>query len=106
LEVRDVAAPDHFVRLRVGLGVFHWSPDENRIMLKRAVERKSGDLVWISIPQLPAQKSSKDMPVLTPTPQPILRGIAVREFNISPDGRFLAVVLPGKRNLVVFPLPR
>jgi hypothetical protein len=106
LEVRDVAAPDHFVRLRVGLGVFHWSPDENRIMLKRAVERKSGDLVWISIPQLPAQKSSKDMPVLTPTPQPILRGIAVREFNISPDGRFLAVVLPGKRNLVVFPLQR
>jgi hypothetical protein len=46
------------------------------------------------------------MPVLTPTPQPILRGIAVREFNISPDGRFLAVVLPGKRNLAVFPLPR
>jgi len=106
LEVRDVAAPEHFVRLRVGLGVFHWSPDENRIMLKRAVERKSGDLVWISIPQLPAQKSSKDMPILTPTPQPILRGIAIREFNISPDGRFLAVVLPGKRNLVVFPLPR
>jgi hypothetical protein len=106
LEVRDVAAPDHFVRLRVGLGVFHWSPDENRIMLKRAVERKSGDLVWINIPQLAAQKSSKDMPILTPTPQPILRGIALREFNISPDGRFLAVVLPGKRNLVVFPLPR
>jgi hypothetical protein len=106
LEVRDVAAPDHFVRLRVGLGVFHWSPDENRIMLKRAVERKSGDLVWMNIPQLPAQKSSKDIPILTPTPQPILRGIAIREFNISPDGRFLAVVLPGKRNLVVFPLPR
>jgi hypothetical protein len=106
LEVRDLAAPDHFIRLRVGLGVFHWSPDENRIMLKRAVERKSGDLVWISIPQLPAQKSSKDMPILTPTPQPILRGIAIREFNTSPDGRFLAVVLPGKRNLVVFPLPR
>jgi hypothetical protein len=106
LEVRDLAAPDHFVRLRVGLGVFHWSPDESRIMLKRAVERKSGDLVWITIPELPAQKSSKDMPILTPTPQPILRGIAIREFNISPDGRFLAVVLPGKRNLVVFPLPR
>jgi len=106
LEVRDLAAADHFVRLRVGLGVFHWSPDESRIMLKRAVERKSGDLVWINIPQLSAQKSSKDMPILTPTPQPILRGIAIREFNISPDGRFLAVVLPGKRNLVVFPLPR
>jgi WD40-like Beta Propeller Repeat len=105
LEVRDLTAPDHFVRLRVGLGVFHWSPDENRIMLKRAVERKSGDIVWINIPQLPAQKNVKDVPILTPTPQPILRGISIREFNISPDGRFLAVVLPGKRNLVVFPLP-
>jgi hypothetical protein len=105
LEVRDLAAPDHFVRLRVGLGVFHWSPDENRVLLKRAVERKSGDIVWINIPQLPAQKNVKDVPILTPTPQPILRGISIREFNISPDGRFLAVVLPGKRNLVVFPLP-
>jgi hypothetical protein len=105
LEVRDLAAPDHFVRLRVGLGVFHWSPDENRILLKRAVERKSGDIVWIPIPQLPAQTNLKDVPILTPTPQPILRGISIREFNISPDGRFLAVVLPGKRNLVVFPLP-
>jgi hypothetical protein len=106
LEVLDLAAPDHFVRLRIGLGVFHWSPDENRIMLKRAVERKSGDLVWITIPQLPAQKTGKDIPILTPAPQPILHGISIREFNISPDGRFLAVVLPGKRNLQVFPLPQ
>jgi hypothetical protein len=105
LEVRDLAAPDHFVRLRVGLGVFHWAPDESRIMLKRALERKSGDIVWIAIPQLPAQKNVKDVPVLTPAPQPILRGISIREFNISPDGRFLAVILPGKRNLEVFPLP-
>ncbi len=105
LEVRDLAAPDHFVHLRVGLGVFHWSPDENRIMLKRAVERKSGDIVWISIPQLLAQKSGKDVPILTPTPQPILHGISIREFSISPDGRFLAIVLPGKHNLQIFPLP-
>ena len=105
LEVRNLALPNYFVRLRVGLGVFHWSPDENRIMLKRAVERKSGDLVWINIPVLLAQKNPKEVPILTPTPQPILRGISIREFNISPDGRFLAVVLPGKRNLEVFPLP-
>jgi len=105
LEVRNLALPNYFVRLRVGLGVFHWSPDENRIMLKRAVERKSGDLVWINIPVLLAQKNPKEAPILTPTPQPILRGISIREFNISPDGRFLAVVLPGKRNLEVFPLP-
>ncbi len=105
LEVRNLAVPDHFVRLRVGLGVFHWAPDENRILLKRATERKSGDIVWIKIPPLLAQPPGKEVPVLEQTPQPILRGITFREFAISPDGRFLAVVLPGKRNLQVFPLP-
>lgn len=106
LEVRDITAPDHFVRLRVGLGVPQWAPDENRILLKRAVERKSGDLVWISIPPLPAQKPGQDIPVLQPAPQPIFRDLTFREFAISPDGRFLAVVAPGKRNLLVFPLPQ
>jgi hypothetical protein len=105
LEVRNLALPNYFVRLRVGLGVFRWSPDETRILLKRAVERKSGDLVWISIPPLLAQKSGVDIPVLQPTPRPILHGISIREFSISPDGRFLAVILPGKRNLELFPLP-
>ena len=105
LEVRDLTAPTHFVRLRVGLGVPQWAPDESRILLKRAVERKSGDIVWINIPQLPAQTAGQDIPVLQPTPQPIFHGLTFREFAISPDGRFLAVVAPGKRNLLVFPLP-
>ncbi|MGH9741595.1 MAG: hypothetical protein ACRD51_04510, partial [Candidatus Acidiferrum sp.] len=105
LEVRDLAEPDHFLRLRVGLGVFHWAPDENRILLKRAVERKSADIVWIAIPPLPAQTPGKEIPVLEPTPQPILHDLTFREFAISPDGRFLGVVLPGKRNLMIFPLP-
>ncbi len=106
LEVRDIAAPDHFVRLRVGLGVFHWAPDEQRILLKRAIERKSADIVWIAIPPLPEQQPGKEVPIIEPTPQPILHGITFREFAISPDGRFLGVVLPGKRNLEIFPLPR
>lgn len=103
LEVRDLYAPDHFVRLRVGLGVFQWSPDESRVLLKRAVERKTGDIVWINIPPLPAQQPGKDVPILQPTPQPILHDLAFREFAISPDGRFLAVVPPGKHNLLLFP---
>jgi hypothetical protein len=74
-------------------------------MLKRAVERKSGDLVWINIPTLTAQKAGAAVPILTPTPLPIFHGLSFREFAISPDGRFLAVVLPGKRNLEIFPLP-
>jgi hypothetical protein len=105
LEVRNLSLPNYFVRLRVGLGIFRWSPDETRILLKRAVERKSGDLVWITVPPLLPQPPGKDVPVLQPDPRPILHGISIREFSISPDGRFLAVVLPGKRNLQLFPLP-
>lgn len=106
LEVRDLAAPDHFVRLRVGFGPFQWAPDETRVLLKRAPERKSGDIVWINIPPLVAQQPGKDVPVFQPTPQPILHDLTFRDFAISPDGRFLAVVPPGKRNLLLFPLPQ
>ncbi|MGB9465191.1 MAG: hypothetical protein WBR10_08770, partial [Candidatus Acidiferrum sp.] len=59
----------------------------------------------INIPPLPAQQPGKEVPILQPTPQPIFHGLSFREFNISPDGRFLAVVLPGKRTLELFPLP-
>jgi len=33
----------------------------------------------------------------------LLHGLTVREFGLSRDGRFLAIVLPGRRNLEVFP---
>jgi len=106
LEVRDLAAPDHLARLRIGLGVFHWSPDESRILLKRAIEKKSGDLVWIDLPPLAAIAKDRDIPIAQPEPRPILHGFSVRDFAISPDARFLAVVITGRRNLLVFPLPR
>src|SRR5271154_2769954 len=48
LEVRDLAEPDHFIRMRVGLGIVRWSPDETRILVKRAPERKSGDIVSLT----------------------------------------------------------
>lgn len=104
LEVRDLAAPTHVARLRVGLGVLQWAPDETRILLKRAVERKSGDVVWITLPPLAAPGPGQPVPVIQPTPQPILHGISFRDFAISPDGRILAVVAPGRRNLQLFPL--
>lgn len=105
LEVRDLSAPDHFARLRVGLGIVQWSPDESRILLKRAVERKSGDIVSINLPALPAQRPGNAVPVSEPTPRPILHGVTFRDMAVSPDGRFLAVVAPGRRNLLLFPLP-
>jgi hypothetical protein len=105
LEIRDLTALNRVARLRIGLGVFRWSPDESRILLKRALERKSGDLVWIDLPPL-AASSGHDVPVSEPQPIPILHGISFRDFAISPDGRSLAVVITGKRSLLVFPLPR
>jgi WD40 repeat protein len=104
LEIRDLAFLHHLARLRIGLGVFRWSPDESRILLKRSLEKKSGDLVWIDLPPL-AASSGHDIPVSQPTPIPVLHGLSFRDFAISPDGRSLAVVITGKRNLLVFPLP-
>jgi dipeptidyl aminopeptidase/acylaminoacyl peptidase len=111
LEVRDLASPNRVARVRIGLGNYQWSPDENRILLKRATEKKSGDLVWIDLPPLAATSSSPasasaNIPVSQPVPVPILHDLTFRDFAISPDGRFLAVSPPGKRNLLVFPLPR
>ncbi|HEV1994842.1 MAG TPA: hypothetical protein VGR03_10955 [Candidatus Acidoferrum sp.] len=104
LEVRDLTSPSRVARLRIGLGVFRWSPDESRILLKRSLEKKSGDLVWIDLPPL-AASSGHDVPVSQPQPVSILHGLSFRDFAISPDGRSLAVVITGKRNLLVFPLP-
>jgi hypothetical protein len=106
LEIRDLAAPDRFVRLRIGLGAYQWAPGENQILLKRALERKSADLVWIDIPALPAPAGKGvEVPVLQPTPRPIFHDLTFRDFAISPDGQLLGVIPPGKHNLLLFPLP-
>jgi dipeptidyl aminopeptidase/acylaminoacyl peptidase len=106
LEIRDLTSPNHVARLRIGLGVFHWSPDESRILLKRALEKKSGDLVWIDLPPFAPVLANHEIPIAQPTPIPILHSLTFRDFAISPDGNSLAVIIPGKRNLLVFPLPR
>jgi Tol biopolymer transport system component len=106
LEIRDLTALNWVARLRIGLGVFRWSPDESRILLKRALEKKSGDLVWIDLPPPAPVSANHDVPISQPTPIPVLHGLSFRDFAISPDGRNLAVIIPGKRSLLVFPLPR
>lgn len=105
LEVRDLAPPGRIARIRVGLGVFHWAPDESRILLKRAIEKKTADVVWIDLPPLsvPAPPD-KPVPVTQPAPQPILQGLGFRDVSISPDGRFLGVITTGKRSLLIYPL--
>jgi hypothetical protein len=102
LEIRDLSAPVRVVRLRVGLGVLQWSADESRIYLKRTIEKKSADLICVRVPELRAYPPHAEIPVIEPDPQILLHGLTIREYGLSPDGRFLAVVLPGKRNLQIF----
>jgi hypothetical protein len=43
--------------------------------------------------------------VTQPALIPMLHDLTFRDFAIAPDGK-LAVIAPGKRNLLLFPLPR
>ncbi|HJZ64008.1 MAG TPA: hypothetical protein VKD70_06800 [Candidatus Acidoferrum sp.] len=104
LEVRDLTAPTRVARMRLGAGAIQWSPDETRLLLKRAPERKTAELCWIQIPPLATPAAGREIPVAQPDFNPIFRGSVTRDFAITPDGRFLAVVFPGKRNLDLYPL--
>jgi hypothetical protein len=102
LEVRDLEKPNRVARMRVGLGVVQWNAEEAEIYVKRTVEKKSADLVSFRVPQLVAFGKNQVVPVTEPEPRQLLHGLAIREYELSADGRYLAVVLPGKRNLQVF----
>ena len=102
LEIRDLQKPDRVARLRVGLGVVQWNAEESEIYVKRTVEKKSADLVSFRVPELTSFRKGQVVPVLEPEPRQLLHGLAIREYGLSADGRYLAVVLPGKRTLQVF----
>jgi hypothetical protein len=106
IEVREMAAPERVARVRAAFGTFQWAPDEKRLLLKRALERKSGDLVWISLPALAldTQRPGTAPVVSEIEAQSVLHGLNFRDFDLSPDARFLAVLQPGKRNLLIYPL--
>jgi hypothetical protein len=104
LEIRDLSSPHRVARVRAGMGVLHWAPDEQRVLLKRAVEKKTGELVWIDLRELSEVLDGNEIPVAQPTPRPILREIGFRDFAISGDGKLLGVIAVGKHSLSVFPL--
>jgi hypothetical protein len=105
LEVRDLTTPSRVARLRVGMGTVAWSPDDEAILLKRAPEKKSGDLVWVLIPQLSVPPAGQPVPVSEPNLIPTFHELSFRDFAISPDGRELALIPPGNMHLWTFPLP-
>jgi hypothetical protein len=72
------------------MGVFGWSHDERRILLKRGPAEKSGELIWVGL--------------YDGTFVPALRGLEYHAFAISPNGESIAVTEPGKEVLRVYPL--
>ena len=91
IEIRDIGSSPKPVRVRVGVGRFEWAPDEKRIFLKRGLDDKSGNIVWIGIPDGNFHRTLHDL--------------MFHDFEITPDGESIIVAEPGKKILKVFPLP-
>jgi hypothetical protein len=68
------------------------------------VEKKTGELVWIDIPELAEVAEGREISVAQPAARPILREIGFRDFAILGDGKLLGVIAVGKHSLSVFPL--
>ena len=90
IDVIDIAHPAKPLRVRVGFGRFGWSRDEQRILLKRGPDEKSNILVWVGLYD----------GVFTS----VLHDLEYHDFEISPDGEWVAVTTPGKRVLKFYPL--
>jgi hypothetical protein len=104
LEVRDVDGPNRMARVRVAVGTLAWSGDEARVLVKRGPAPRSGGLVWIALPPLAAVAAGAAPATAEIAPRSILHDLEFRQFELSPDGRFLGVVEPGRRNLLVYPV--
>lgn len=90
IEVRDVANPSVYTRVRTGPGKFEFSHDDQRILLKRGTPDKSGSLVWVGL----TDNSFT----------PILHGLEFHDFELTPDGNTVIVMDPGKGLLKIYPL--
>jgi hypothetical protein len=85
----DVDNPRQQQRVRAGIGRFEYGRDEQRVLLKRGPEEKSGDLVWVGL---------RDG-----TFRSILHGLLAHDFRVAPDGDSVIITDPGKRILKIFP---
>jgi len=90
IDVIDTQNPGPPIRVRAGFGRFGWSRDERRVLLKRGPEERSNILLWVGLHD--DSFSS------------VLHDLQFRDFQIAPDGHSIAVTIPGKRVLKVYPL--
>ena len=104
LEIREIDSPNRMARVRVAIGTLAWSGDETRVLVKRGPALRSGGLAWVTLPQLVTVAAGTAPVPVEVAPRSILHELEFRQFDISPDGRFLGVVEPGGRNLLVYPV--
>ena len=90
VNVIDTVHPSQPLRVRTGYGRFGWSRDQRRILLKRGPEDRSNILMWVGL--------------YDGTFTSILHGLEFHDFEIAPDGETIAVTVPGKRVLKLYPL--
>jgi hypothetical protein len=90
LEIRALDNPAAVTRVTMPLGTYQWAPDERRILLRRGTDRRSGALLWVSLPDGAITE--------------LFHGIGFRDFALAPDGRRVAVTQPGTRNLLIYPV--
>jgi WD40-like Beta Propeller Repeat len=91
LEVRDITNPSGKpTQVKVAIGQFQWGHDEKRVLLKRGDPLKSARLTWVGL--------------YDGQFEPLLHDLEFHDYEISPDGRTVAVTEPGKRALLVYGL--
>jgi len=91
IDVIDLLHPtDKPLRVRTGFGRFGWSRDEKHVLLKRGPDERSNILLWVGL--------------YDGTFASILHDLQFHDFEIAPDGQTIAVTIPGKRVLKVYPL--
>lgn len=90
IDVLDTQHPARPVRVRAGFGRFGWSRDERKVLLQRGTDGRSNILLWVGL--------------YDGSFNSILHDLQFHDFEIAPDGRTIAVTIPGKRVLKVYPL--
>jgi hypothetical protein len=90
LEVRDVEHPEKPINVRTGGGRFEFSKDGTKVLLKRGPDKKSNNLIWVTL-------SDGNF-------HPFMHDILFHNFEITPDGNSVALTEPGKEKLMLYRL--
>ncbi len=91
LEWRIVAAPNTPHDVQALTGPYYWTRDEQHVLLKSGVERRSSVIQWLRLSDGTADE--------------LFHGLTFWNFAVSDDGRRIALSPPGKHIVEVYDLP-